>query len=39
VLVAASDRIQQELGWQAEKTLQDMVADAWAFARSRQAAG
>ena len=39
VLVAASDRIQQELGWQAEKTLQDMVADAWAFARSRQPAG
>lgn len=35
VLVAASDRIQQELGWQAEMTLRDMIADAWAFARSR----
>jgi UDP-glucose 4-epimerase len=30
-LVAASDRIRDELGWQPEKTLEDMIADAWAW--------
>jgi UDP-glucose 4-epimerase len=30
-LVAASDRIREELGWQPEKGLEDMVADAWAW--------
>jgi UDP-glucose 4-epimerase len=31
VLVAASDRIRDELGWQPERTLDDMIADAWAW--------
>jgi UDP-glucose 4-epimerase len=30
-LVAASDRIRDELGWVPEKRLEDMVADAWAW--------
>ena len=30
-LVAASDRIRAELGWVPEKTLEDMIADAWAW--------
>jgi len=30
-LVAASDRIRDELGWVPEKGLQDMIADAWAW--------
>ena len=30
-LVAASDRIRDELGWVPEKGLDDMVADAWAW--------
>jgi UDP-glucose 4-epimerase len=30
-LVAASDRIRDELGWQPEKSLDDMIADAWAW--------
>jgi UDP-glucose 4-epimerase len=30
-LVAASDRIRDELGWTPEKDLDDMVADAWAW--------
>jgi UDP-glucose 4-epimerase len=34
VLVASSDRICAELGWQRERSLHDMVADAWAFAQS-----
>jgi UDP-glucose 4-epimerase len=35
-LVAASDRIRSELGWKPRKAgLDEMVADAWAFARSR----
>ena len=29
VLVASSERIRADLGWRAEKTLRDMVADAW----------
>ena len=34
-LVAASDRIRAELGWEPRKaTLADMVGDAWAFAQS-----
>ncbi|MGO9822009.1 MAG: UDP-glucose 4-epimerase GalE [Solirubrobacteraceae bacterium] len=36
VLVAASDRIRSELGWQAEKPeLERMIADAWAFKQAR----
>ncbi len=36
MLVAASGRIRSELGWEARKPeLEQMVADAWAFARSR----
>jgi UDP-glucose 4-epimerase len=34
MLVAASDRIMSELGWQPHKTLEDMIADAWAFAQA-----
>jgi UDP-glucose 4-epimerase len=35
-LVAASERIRSELGWAARKpSLDDMVADAWAFAQAR----
>jgi UDP-glucose 4-epimerase len=35
ILVAASDRIRAELGWEPRKpTLADMVGDAWAFAQS-----
>jgi UDP-glucose 4-epimerase len=30
-LVAASDRIRDELGWEPEKGLEDMIADAWAW--------
>jgi UDP-glucose 4-epimerase len=30
-LVAASDRIRDELGWEPEKSLEDMIADAWAW--------
>jgi UDP-glucose 4-epimerase len=30
-LVAASDRIRDELGWVPEKGLEDMIADAWAW--------
>ena len=30
-LVAASDLIRDELGWQPEKGLEDMIADAWAW--------
>ena len=35
VLIASSERIRADLGWQAQKGLQDMVADAWAFTRMR----
>jgi UDP-glucose 4-epimerase len=36
MLVAASDRIRAELGWEPRKpALADMVADAWAFAQAR----
>ena len=35
MLVAASDRIRSELGWEARKPgLEEMVADAWAFAQA-----
>ncbi len=35
MLVAASDRIRSELGWVPQKpTLEEMVSDAWAFART-----
>jgi UDP-glucose 4-epimerase len=30
VLIASSDRIGRELGWKPERSLRDMVADAWA---------
>jgi UDP-glucose 4-epimerase len=30
-LVASSDRIREELGWEPEKGLEDMIADAWAW--------
>ena len=33
-LVAASDLIEAELGWAPSKTLEEMVADAWAFAQA-----
>ena len=32
-LIASSERIRADLGWQTQKTLKDMVADAWTFAR------
>jgi len=36
MLVAASERIRDELGWQARKPeLERMIADAWEFARAR----
>jgi UDP-glucose 4-epimerase len=35
MLVAASDRIRSELGWEARKpTLAEMIADAWRFAEA-----
>jgi UDP-glucose 4-epimerase len=36
VLVASSERIHAELGWQPERDLRVMVADAWAFAHQLQ---
>ncbi|GAB3728141.1 UDP-glucose 4-epimerase GalE [Nocardiopsis nanhaiensis] len=36
VLVAANDRARRELGWEPLRTLDEMVADAWAFARGRE---
>ena len=33
-LVAASDRIKTELGWEPEKSLDEMIADAWAWHRA-----
>ena len=35
VLIASSDRIDADLGWQPERGLRDMVADAWAFTTER----
>ena len=35
VLVAASAKIQSELGWRASRDLRAMVADAWAFTQAR----
>jgi UDP-glucose 4-epimerase len=36
MLVAASERIRSELGWEARKPgLEQIVADAWAFAQAR----
>jgi UDP-glucose 4-epimerase len=38
VLVASSDLIRRELGWQPTRTtLEQIVADAWDFARQRAA--
>jgi UDP-glucose 4-epimerase len=34
VLVAASDRIKAELGWEPRKALEAMIEDAWAFAQA-----
>ena len=34
VLVAASGRIKAELGWEPRKSLESMIADAWAFAQA-----
>jgi len=34
VLVAASDRIKAELGWEPTKMLEAMIEDAWAFAQA-----
>ncbi|MGO9293479.1 MAG: UDP-glucose 4-epimerase GalE [Streptosporangiaceae bacterium] len=34
VLIASSERIAADLGWRPERGLRDMVADAWAFART-----
>ncbi len=34
MLVAASDRIRAELGWAPTKKLEQMIADAWAFAQA-----
>lgn len=34
VLVASSDRIKAELGWEPSKALKAMIADAWAFAQA-----
>ena len=33
-LVASSDRIRRELGWQPQKGLDEMIADAWAWHRA-----
>jgi UDP-glucose 4-epimerase len=33
VLIASNERAKIELGWQPSRTLEDMVADAWAFAQ------
>jgi UDP-glucose 4-epimerase len=38
VLIASNARAREVLGWQPERSLNDMVSDAWAFARA-QAAG
>jgi UDP-glucose 4-epimerase len=35
VLIASSERIHADLGWQPERGLPDMVADAWTFTRQR----
>jgi len=32
-LVASAERAAERLGWTAERTLADMVSDAWDFAR------
>jgi UDP-glucose 4-epimerase len=34
MLVAASERIRAELGWEPTKGLEEMIADAWAFAQA-----
>ncbi len=34
VLVASSERIKAELGWEPSKTLEAMIADAWTFAQA-----
>jgi UDP-glucose 4-epimerase len=38
-LVASSMRIHQDLGWKPVRTLQDIVGDAWEFARARTTQG
>lgn len=39
VLVASSERIAAELGWIPERTLTDMVREAWEFAQRRASSG
>jgi UDP-glucose 4-epimerase len=39
VLVASSEAIAADLGWQAERDLRSMVADAWTFTRQMAGAG
>ncbi|MGP7996031.1 MAG: UDP-glucose 4-epimerase GalE [Streptosporangiaceae bacterium] len=39
VLVASSERIRTELGWQPGRDLHAMVSDAWTFTRARTEAG
>ena len=39
VLVASSERIKTELGWQPERDLHAMVRDAWTFTQAMTAAG
>jgi UDP-glucose 4-epimerase len=39
VLVASSERIRTELGWQPERDLHAMVRDAWTFTQAMTAAG
>jgi UDP-glucose 4-epimerase len=34
VLVATSERIKSELGWEPTKTLEEMIADAWTFVQA-----
>ena len=36
VLIASNERAAQRLGWHPQRGLDEMVADAWAFTRSRQ---
>ena len=37
-LVAASDRAQRDLGWSPQRTIDDMVRDAWSFMQQRRGA-
>lgn len=39
VLVASSEKAKRELGWQAERSLEEMVASAWAWEKKRSEDG